>query len=230
MILPSDSTQRRAARLAGLAYLGNYSFAVAGFVGMGPLVSTGELTQRATAIAASEQLHRAALTSMAISWVILSLQAYVLYVTLKPVHPHIARFAGILQGSQAVVGAVSLMFGFALLRAYTASPAGAFQADAGAEALLAVLNAAYESGFNVAMLFFAPASLLFFLLFHRAGYLPRFLSIIGLIGSALMIVATIAGMIQLPGTRLMTMVAWAPMGVAEVGTALWLAIKGIRTP
>jgi hypothetical protein len=46
----------------------------------------------------------------------------------------------------------------------------------------------------------------------------------------LMIVATIAGMIQVPGTKAITIAAWVPMGIAEVGTALWLAIKGIRTP
>ncbi len=230
MIHPSDATQRRAARVAGFAYLGNYLTAVLGFVGTAAIVGTGEFAQRAPAIMASEHMYRAALTSMTISWVILSLQAYALYLTLKPVSQHIARFAGILQGSQAIVGAVSIMFGFALLRVYTAVPPAGLLPQGYPEAVLPVLTAAYESGFNVAMLFFAPASLLFFYLFYRSGYLPRPLGAIGLIGSMLMIVATIAGMIQVPGTKAITIAAWVPMGIAEVGTALWLAIKGIRTP
>ena len=230
MIHPSDPTQRRAARVAGFAYLGNYLTAVLGFVGTAALVGTGEFAQQARAIMASEHVYRAALTSMALSWVILSLQAYALYLTLKPVHQHIARFAGILQGSQAVVGAVSIMFGFALLRVYTAVDPAGIVPGGYPEAFRAIINAAYESGFNVAMLFFAPASLLFFSLFYRSGYLPRPLAAIGVIGSILMIVATIAGMIQVPGTKIITIAAWVPMGIAEVGTALWLAIKGIRVP
>jgi hypothetical protein len=229
MIYPSDNTQRFSARVAGLAYLGNYLTAVVGFVGMSAIAGSGDFASRATRLAASEPLYRAALTSMAISWVILSLQAYALYVTLKPVSTHVARFAGILQGSQAVVGAVSVMFGFAILAVYTnAQTAGPLNGDQ-LQILHGIVTASYDSGFNIAMLFFGPASLLFFYLFYKSGYLPRALAGLGVVGSTLMIVAAAAALIQAPGLKAITIAAWAPTGIAEVATAFWLAIKGIRT-
>lgn len=225
----SDATQRYYARVAGAAYLGNYITAVAGFVGMSVLAGSGDFAERAARMTASEPLYRAALASMAVSWVILLLQAYALYQTLKPVGTHVARFAGILQGSQAVVGAASVMFGFGILRLYTSARAGGPLPDEQLEVLLGIVNASYESGFNIAMLFFSPASLLFFYLFYKSGYLPRVLAGIGVVGSALMIVAAVAGLIQPPGLKVITLAAWVPMGVAEVVTAFWLALRGIRT-
>ena len=230
MIYPSDSNQRFYARVAGMAFLGNYITAVAGFAGMSLIGGSAEFQLRAARLIASEQLYRAALTSMAISWVILSLQAYALYLTLKPVSTHVARFAGILQGSQAVVGAVSVMFGFAMLRVYTSSGSGGPLSDDQLQVFGRILNASYASGFNIAMLFFAPASLLFFYLFYKSGYLPRVLAGVGVVGSTLMVLATIAGLIQVPGLKWITLLAWIPMGIAEVTTAFWLALRGIRTP
>jgi hypothetical protein len=229
MTYPSDSTQRYFARVAGVAYLGNYLTAVIGFVGMSAIAGSGDFAARATRLTASEPLYRAALTSMAISWVILALQAYALYVTLKPVSRHVARLAGILQGSQAVVGAVSVMFGFAILAVYTSARRLDSLSGAQLQILHTIVNAAYDSGFNIAMLLFAPASLLFFYLFYKSGYLPRALAGVGVVGSTLMILAAMAALIQLPGLKAITLAAWVPMGIAEVTTAFWLAFKGIRT-
>jgi hypothetical protein len=230
MILPSDDSQRAFARIAGAAFLANYITGIAGYAALSTVQRSGGLAERAATLAGAEPLFRAGMASMAVSWVFLSLQAYALYVTLKPVSAHVARFGGILQGTQAAVGAASVMFGFAILRVYASVQPGTGSTHEPLQLVLGVVTSAYDSGFNVAMLFFAPASLLFFHLFYRSGYLPRALAALGIAGSALMIPASLAALVELPAAKAITLAAWTPMGIAEVGTALWLTLKGIRTP
>ena len=224
----ADETQRRFARIAGVMYLANYATAVTGVLGMSTIKGAGSFAERAANLIASEPMYRAALTSMAISWVILVIQAYALYVAVKPVNARIAQMALILEGSQAVVGAVSVMFGFSMMMAYTAVQAGSpFETDQ-LQVISKIINGAYNSGFSIALLFFAPASLLYFYLFLQSGYLPRAIAGLGVIGSALMIVSTIATLVAPGSARWLTYAAWGPMGVAEVVTGFWLAFKGIR--
>ena len=229
-IQTSDITQRRAARVAGAAYLGNYITAVAGVVLMSRIPGGGDFADRAARILASESLYRVALTSMAVSWVVLAVQAYALTVTLDRVHAHLARVAGLLMASQAIVGAVSILFAFMLLRVYAATGTQGALTGEQLASLRVIVNGAYGNGFTLAMLFFSPASLLFFWLFRRSGYLPRPVATLGVAGSMLMIVATIAGLLGLSAERTLTILAWVPMGIAEVVTACILAFRGIRTP
>jgi hypothetical protein len=227
MILPSDGTQQQWARIAGAAYLANYLTAVLGVYGMTTIRGAGEFADRAARLAASEPLYRAALTSMAVSWVILTLQAYALYITLKPVNRHVATLGLLLQGSQAVVGAVSVLFGFTILRIYVGAATGGALSLEQLQGLRSIVNGGYDAGWNVAMLFFSPASLLFFYLFYKSAYLPRWLAAMGVIGSALMILLTVLSLIRVP-LQVLTIIVWVPMGVAEVVTAFWLAFRGIR--
>lgn len=216
------------ARVAGVMYLCNYATAIAGTIGMEGIRGSGTFAEQALRLSAAEPLYRAAITSMAVSWVFLSVQAFALYKTVATVNRSVAQVALLLMSSQAVIGAVSLMFGLSIMSLRTGAASNAPLANDQLQMLTTALNAGYHGGFQIAMLFFAAASVLFFYLFYRSGFFPAKLAMLGMLGCALMVPASMAALISPTGMPRIGYAAWATMGIAEVSTGLWLAFRGIR--
>lgn len=93
--------------------------------------------------------------------------------------------------------------------------------------LLAVaLKEAAQASFHAGIVFFAPGSMLFFVLMWRTRLVPRLLAGWGVLASVL------AGLLGLaffaaPGlVRQIGVFGWAPIFVAEIGTGLWLLLRG----
>ena len=223
---PIDSTQRFYARLAGFMYLLNYATSVFGSLTPDLIKGSGDFAEQARRVVASELLYRTALTSMAIGWVLIIFLAFSLYVTLKPVNKRLAQLALLLEVGQASVGAVTVIFSFVVFGLYTAQT-GSFQNDQ-LQALLPIVSASF-SGFNISMIFLGVGSTLFFYLFYKSRYVPRALAAWGVFASVVMIVVS-AAMILFPEHMRMLQMGWGPLGIAEIGTALWLTIVGIRQP
>ena len=201
------------ARLVGWSYLASYACSLFGSLVPSWIRGSGDLATQAARVMAHEQLYRLALVSMDINWLLI-------------VGRRVAQLALLMNLGHAFVGAASLMFGFATLRVLLSSPSGAAP-RAPVEPLLSMLGAESSSGFNIAMIFLGVASLLFFLLLHRSHYIPRVLALLGVIGSPLLVLVSI-GTLIVPKHAGLLQIGWAPMGIAEVGTGLWLAIAGIR--
>lgn len=224
-----DNTQRFYARLAGFMYLFNYVTSVFGAVAPSSIRGSGDFEERAARVIASQLLYRTALTSMAIGWVLIVFLAYSLYVTLKPVNKRLAQLALFLELGQASVGAVTVIFSFVALGFYTiAQPTASFENDQ-LQAVVRVVDSAAGGGFNISMMFLAVGSTIFFCLFYKSRYIPRPLAAWGVFSSVLMLVVSVA-MILFPGNASTLQFGWGPMGITEIGTALWLVIVGIRPP
>jgi hypothetical protein len=221
-----DGTQRFYARLAGVMYLLNYATSVFGSLTPDRIRGSGDFAEQARRVAASEFLYRTALTSMAIGWVLIVFLAFSLYVTLKPVNKRLAQLALLLELCQAAVGAVTVIFSFMLLGLYT-TPAGSFQNDQ-LHALVRIFSANF-SGFNISMMFLGIGSAIFFYLFYKSRYIPRLLAAWGVFASVVMVFVS-AAMILFPENSRVLQFGWGPLGIAEIGTALWLTIVGIRQP
>jgi hypothetical protein len=229
MILDTTrETQRFYARLAGFMYLLNYATVVPGAMGTSWIRGGGEFAEQAARVAGSEHLYRAALASMAVSWVVLVVLAYALYITLRPVNKRIAAIALFLDAGHAIVGAVTVMFSFGVLRAFVMAAQDVTAAPS-IQPIATVMSTASNAGFNVALLFLGVASVMFFYLFYKSAYLPKALAGFGVLAAVLFIIGTV-GLLVAPEYGAINYAAWAPMGLAEVTIALWLAIKGIRVP
>jgi hypothetical protein len=224
-----DSAQYRYARIAGAMYLLNYATSVFGALAPSKIAGTGEFAERAQRILASEFLYRTALTSMAIGWVLIVVLAFSLYVTLRPVNKRLAQLALFLELGQASVGAVTVIFSFVVLGLFTAvQPAGSSQNDV-LQTLARVIEQASGSGFNISMMFLSVGSTIFFYLFYKSRYIPRPLAAWGVFSSVLMLLVSLA-MLLFPENAPTLQYGWGPMGITEIGTALWLLIVGIRLP
>ena len=224
---PPDETRSFYARLAGLMYLLNYLTSVFGAIAPMSITGSGDFAQRAQRVVASEQLYRTALVSMTIGWILIVFLAFSLYVTLKSVNQRMAQLALFVEICQASIGAVTVMLSFATLWFYTAAPAlNSFQ-PLQLQSLVAITQKAAGSGFQIAMMFLAVGSTIFFYLFYKSGVFPKAFAAFSVFASVVLFIAS-AGILLFPQHERSLLIGWGPMGVAEVGTAFVLMIRGIR--
>jgi Domain of unknown function (DUF4386) len=219
--------QRTYARLAGLCFLANYVLQ-----GLGDSVTIiarrGETFAETARYAADNYLlWRVSLLEVGLSWIVIGILAFALYAVLEPVNKRLAQLALCLRLGASFVGAASLMFRVAGAQLYKAwATEGPFTAEQ-LHTLVSVMKRGAGEGVEVAWMFQGAGAALFFLLFLRSGYLPRSLAVLGIFGTAVLIPMS-AVMFVWPQYINELKLVGLPGFAAEVATALWLLIKGLR--
>lgn len=218
------------ARLAGFMFLFVDAAYAAGIILTGRFQVAGNFTETAHRIAQSEWIYRAGLASNLLGALCTIFIAVGLYGLLKPVEEDLALFALIFRVAESILFAVGSWISFVGLRIYGAAAQGGNAFDANQLSALAALlrspSVAAATGFNIAAIFFSAGSFLFFALFLRTRYLPKFLSALGLFGSALIPIVCFGSLIW-PGRASLLQVGWLPIGAAEVLVGLLLLFKGV---
>ena len=82
----------------------------------------------------------------------------------------------------------------------------------------------YQQGDNIHMLFYSLGGVLWFYLFYISRYIPRVLSILGLVIESVGLI----GMVLLLLAVRVEMLVFYPIAVLELAVGLWLMIKGVR--
>lgn len=225
---PADRPQRVYARVAGFMFLLNYALVLFGQLTPAWIRGSGDLAETARRVLAREHLYRGALASMAMGWVTVVVLAFALFVALEPVNRRLALLALLLRVGESLAGVVTVMVSVAALqlRLHAAQVTGPFQADQ-LQALVTVAGRAGGAGFQIAMTFLGAGSMLFFFLFYRSRWIPRVLAGFGMLASVAMLMVSLATLV-FPSHAGTLQYGWAPMLVAEVATALWLLVRGIR--
>ena len=224
--LSAQDTQRAYARLAGLFYLVVLVFDIAGLVITSSIEGGGGFAASAGRVGASEAVYRLGLCLSLLGSMSTIPLAIGLYVTLKPVDGNLALTALLFRSAEAVIGAVGIVGAFAILQIYlAANHAAAF--DANQLHALTVLHPLAVST-DIAAIFFCTGSTIFFYVFFQTQYIPRTLSGLGVLASALYLAMWFADLVApgLPGV--VQVVGSIPILIAEVVTGLWLLIRGIR--
>lgn len=225
-----DASQRKAARVAGLAnLLAMATVVVAQYVLFGPLVVRGDAAATARNILAHEGQFRLSIAFdlLYVAGVLVLIAA--LYVILKPVGPGLALLAAISRLVYAltwVALAMSLFAGVRLLG--DSSSRSAF----GADGVPAVARLYFGRGFEayyVGLPFYALASTLCSWLFLRSGYIPKALAVFGLISSAWCVACAFLYIVS-PDFGRAVNPYWfdSPMGLFEMATSVWLLVRGLR--
>jgi hypothetical protein len=221
-------TQSSYARFAGLMYFFTV-FDVAGVVILSRISGSGTFLNTAHSIAASETLYRIGLLCGLLGTMSTVLLAVGLYVTLKPVDANVAMTALLFRLAESVIGGVAIVFGFANLQIYLeAHHASAF--DAGQLGALAdLVSRTSAAGINISVIFFSVGSTLFFYLFLRSNYIPRFLAVWGVLGSLVCMAAFAGNLLLQQSSDALLGIGGLPIGIAEPVLGLWLLIRGINT-
>ncbi len=219
--------QRTYARLAGICLLANYVLQ-----GLGDSVTiiarSGEsFAEKARYATENDLLWRVSLLEVGLAWIAIGILAFALYVVLEPVNKRLAQLALCLRLGASFVGAASLMFRVAQAWLYRASATEGLFTTEQLRTLVSVMTRGAGEGVEVAWMFQGAGSTLFFLLFLRSRYLPGALARLGIVGTALLVPMS-AVMFVYPQYIAQLKLVGLPGLVAEVATALWLLVKGLR--
>lgn len=218
----SDKTLQRYAKVAGVFYLLIIVIYMTGLT-LNTGLHAGSFAASAESISGSEVLYRTSLSLMLLGSVLTIPLAGALYAFLKTVDPNLAMFALLFRTCEALLGGVTKMALFTRLGIYTGTVA-VFSLEQ-QSALSSLIRVAYQTGFNISVLFFSFGSILFFYLLFTSRFIPRALSAFGLFASVSVTAVSLANLIQ--PELLSGNLWWTPMFIAEIMTGLWLIVKGI---
>ena len=216
------NSNRDTSRLLGAAFLLQaVASAVSGLFLLQPLIVADSIVDSMTNIANHALQMQASIVVEMITAVGIVMLGSMLFATLRKQNETMALVGLGLYLMEATILAASRMPAFSLLRTSQASVIAGHPAH-----LQALGNLFYESqsfGYDLHMLPFALGATLFYYLFFKSGYLPRVLSIWGLVAAPLALVGTL---FVLSGYDVPLFV-FLPNLPFELGTGIWLVIKGI---
>src|SRR5574337_62724 len=212
-----DPSQRRAARIAGLAYLFSFVSVVSVYFGiLARLILPGDPAQTARNILAHERLFRIGIAGDVVYCVGVVVLLAALYVVLKPVDQNLAllaAFGRLVHGFTWLLVTINLFTGLRLLS--DADYSRAFGPDQ-----LPVLARLYLSGFDqyyVGLLFWALGATVGSYLWFKSNYIPKAMAAVGVISSAWCAACTFVRLI-FPDFRSVVNWWWydSPMGIFEL--------------
>lgn len=214
------------ARPAGLMYLVVLGFDIAGVIIASRIAGSGSFVETANRIIDSEQLFRIGICCGLVGALSTIPLAVALYVTVKPVDGNLAMTALLFRVVEAATGAAAIVVGFVILQIdLAAARSNAF--DANQLGALADLFS-HAPGTNVSAIFFSLGSTLFFYLFLRSRSIPRLLAAWGIFASAVYATAWFVTLILPQFSSIALGLGSGPILIAELATAMWLLIRGIK--
>ena len=216
------NTDKNTPRFLGAAFLLQAVASLAWTLLLEQLIVSGNITDIMTDIANNALLMRASIVGEMITTIGIVLLGVLLYVTLKKQNRTIALVALALYLIEAAILAFREILAFSLLRISQES------VIAGHPAHLQTLgNLFYESqsfGYSLHTLVFGLGATLFYFLFFKSGYIPRILSLWGLIAAPLAFIGTL---FELFG-YVVPLFVFLPNLPFELTIGVWLMIKGFN--
>jgi len=228
---PADESQRRAAKIVGLAYLLAIVPAVfAEFYVLGRLVVSGDAAETARNIAAHERLFRLGTASNLLAFAIDVALITALYVVLERVNRSLALFAAFSRLIETMLLVVAALNDFDVLRIVSgAHYLQAFRPEQ-LQALGRLSLGAHGAAYTVGLLFFGFGSPVFCWLWWKSGYIPKALAAWGVFASLLIGVSAFAFIVSPELRQVLSIFVYAgPIFLFELATGFWLLIKGIRS-
>jgi hypothetical protein len=225
-----DDSQRRAARVAGFAFLFTFAIVVVSNFGISERLNVaGNAADTARNILAHETLFRLAIACDLIYCAGLGVLLTTLYVILKPINQNLALLAAFSRLVYALMWVLMTLNCFDALRLLNGAP---YLQVFGVERLQALaklyLGARFDE-YYVGLLFFAFASTICSYLWFKSGYIPKALAALGLIASAWCMACAFAFIVFPNFNKVVN--DWlfdTPMGLFEIALGAWLLIKGLR--
>lgn len=224
-----DESQRKAAKVAGLAGLLTMPFVVfANFAIQERLVVARDAAATAQNILAHETLFRVSIACDLIYSAGLLVLASSLYVILKPVNRNVAVIATLWRAVYALMWVRMTLNLFDALRLIKgADYLQAFEADR-LNAIARLYLSARSDQYYVGLLFWALAATACGYLLYRSNYIPRALAAFGVIASGWCAACTLAYVV-FPQFSQAVNLWWfdTPLALFELATSLWLLFKGL---
>jgi len=224
-----DNSQRTAAKVASIAGLFTFAIVVFGnFVLLGPLIVPRNAADTARNILAHETQFRAALVCFITYGIGVIVLATALYVILAPVNRGLALAGALFRLVFAMLWLIAPLNSLAALRLLGDTPYLKIFDPDHLQALARVQIAGSFDDYYVGLPFFGLAATVCAWLWLKSNYIPKGLSIFGVIGSAWCVFCAIVYLI-FPDFNKIVNDWWFdfPMAVFELVLSFWLLFKGL---
>ena len=226
-----EQAQRRAARVAGVAFL--LTILVVAIINFGitqRLLVPGSAAATARNILANERAFRLGIAGNLVYAAGLLVLLSALYVVLRPVSRGLALLAAVSRLVYAGAWILMMLNFFSALRLLSGTEFARALGPAGSQALAHFYLNGYGE-YYVGLLFWALASVACSWLWLKSRYIPRPLAIVGLITSAWCVGCTLV-LYVFPDFPAVVNLWWldAPMALFEIVLAVWLLARGLQEP
>jgi len=227
----ADLSQRQAARVAGLLYLGVIIFGVsAEFIGRQSIIVPGDAATTANNIMANELLFRLAIVSDLIQIGLFLLLPLAFYVLLKPVNKNLALLVVIFVLVSVPISLISMVFHFApLILLSGANYLTVFEADQ-LYALVMFFLDLYLAGVWIATIFHGLWLLPLGYLVYKSGYFPRIFGVLLMIACFGFLIESFTFFLLPPSYVVITYPGIVFEIIGEFGFTGWLLLKGAKIP
>jgi hypothetical protein len=225
---PATPAQHTAAKIIGIIYPIQMATGIFGEIfARGQLVVRGNAATTAENIMASEQLFRLSIAGDLITYVLVMMLTWALYVLLRPVNRHLALLGAFFRLSELAVLCIATVNSLVVLNLLSGA---AYLKTFSVDQLHSLVMLAYQAqglGMSVGFILLGLGSSVFAYLLLRSRYVPKALAACGIFSSLLLAIGSLA-IIMFPGLGIIGMSYMMPMGLYEVGLGFWLLIKGIK--
>jgi hypothetical protein len=222
--------QRTAAKVIGILYPIQMATGIFGEVfARGRLIVRGDPARTAENIMASEQLFRLSIAGDLITYILVMILTWALYVLLRPVNRNLALLGAFFRLSELAVLCVATVNSLVILRLLSgASYLKTFE-PAQLHSLVMLAYNAQGLGMSVGFVLLGLGSAVFAYLLLKSRYVPKVLAGLGIFSSLLLALGTLT-IVVFPDLGAIGMAYMMPMGLYEVGLGLWLLIRGVKAP
>lgn len=215
-------------RVAGFLYV-----FVAGIFGLGVfLVGDLSATQQIVTSAdqtffSANQIHLGFIFQLAAAWFTLVL-AFALYIILTPIDRNLALFALLARTAEATLFGLTAFIGLMAVDMLREPDIIGTGTGDQATILLHFLLHTQDAGNYLAISFYAFGSTVFFWLFLKSRFIPRILSVAGIVGTLLIFAWSLSDLILTREAEWQGYY-WLPITLTEITVGIWLVFVGINT-
>jgi hypothetical protein len=225
-----DNSQRTAAKVVGIAGLLAFALVVFGnYALLGPLIVPRNAVDTARNILAHETQFRVALTCFIAYNIGVIVLATALYIILAPVNRGLALVGALFRLVFAVLWLIAPLNSLMALRLLGDAPYLKVFEPEPLQALSRTLIAGSFDDYYVGLPFFGLAATVCAWLWLKSKYIPRGLSIFGVIGSAWCVFCAFAYLIFPHFNKIVNDYVFdSPMALFELIVSVWLLFKGLN--
>jgi hypothetical protein len=221
-------SQRKAARVVGLAYLLAIPPALFAGIYVAGHLAGHTPAEAALWITSHERLFRLTIASDLIAFTIDIALVTALYIVLEPVSRGLALFAAFCRVAEtALFFAITVRYFDVLGFLSGADYLRGFEPDH-LQALARLAISAHNAGYNVGLVLAGLGSTVFCYLWLKSGYIPRALAAFGIFASAMLAAFTATYVIFPELAKSVTVALYGgPIFLFELTMGFWLLIKGL---
>jgi len=224
----SDGSLNKAVKTAGLAYVLIIIVPLLSMLMIDPKITVSNDTiATLNNIIANELLFRIDSTITLLMFVGVVILALALYKILKPVNKQLAQLALLWRFAEAIVGLVAMLSSFILLRFITNESNIERFGSERFYALAEILHGFYWDVTPVIFILLALGSIIVFYLFLKSQFIPKALSISGIVSYSLVLIGALISLIFSGNAY---MILGSQTILFEMVIGCWLLFKGIKIP